>query len=271
MTSLRHTDLGCLEGPVLVFGGPYSNIQATRSVLERARQLRAIPVCTGDVVAYCARPKETIAAIRAAGCAVVAGNCEQQLAAGSSECGCGFETGTVCHLLSRGWYGFADAQVGAAARTWMGALPDVVTFWHNSARYGVIHGGVSDVARFLWSTSPACDLEHEWDLLETVIGTVDHVIAGHSGIAFQRSLRRGTWTNAGVIGMPPHTGAQATQYAVLDASGASIHALHYDAEGAWRDMKRAGLTQGYDTALLSGYWPSEDVLPADLRRSLARG
>jgi len=30
-------------------------------------------------------------------------------------------------------------------------------------------------------------------------------------------------------------------------------------------MRRAGLVQGYDTALSTGYWPSEDVLPADLR------
>ncbi len=37
-------------------------------------------------------------------------------------------------------------------------------------------------------------------------------------------------------------------------------------------MERAGLTQGYHSALRSGYWPSEDVLPPELRRAaLASG
>ena len=33
----------------------------------------------------------------------------------------------------------------------------------------------------------------------------------------------------------------------------------------------AGLDQGYHTALETGYWPSEDVLPMDLRRSVDNG
>ena len=46
----------------------------------------------------------------------------------------------------------------------------------------------------------------------------------------------------------------------------------YDAQGAADDMAQAGLPQGYRDGLLSGYWPSEDVLPADLRvPSSARG
>jgi len=31
-------------------------------------------------------------------------------------------------------------------------------------------------------------------------------------------------------------------------------------------MIAAGLTQGYETALLTGYWPSEDILPLELRK-----
>ena len=44
-----------MDGPVLVFGGPYSNLEATRAVLAEAVRL-AIPsehvICTGDIVAY---------------------------------------------------------------------------------------------------------------------------------------------------------------------------------------------------------------------------
>ena len=32
-------NLGRIDGPLLVFGGPYSNIEATRAVLAEARRL----------------------------------------------------------------------------------------------------------------------------------------------------------------------------------------------------------------------------------------
>ena len=67
------------DHPVLVFGGPYGNLEATRAVLEDARRLGIPPeriVCTGDVVAYCADPVATIDAIRDTGIHVVMGNCE---------------------------------------------------------------------------------------------------------------------------------------------------------------------------------------------------
>mmetsp|Transcript_18238 Transcript_18238/g.28743 ORF Transcript_18238/g.28743 Transcript_18238/m.28743 type:complete len:280 (+) Transcript_18238:1-840(+) len=268
---MRHKDLGVLDGPVLVFGGPYSNRQATQAVLAQAAARGAMPVCTGDVVAYCGAPAQTVAAVRAAGCAVVAGNCEIQLAAAAPDCGCGFADGSACDLLSVGWYGYASARIGDADRVWMGGLPDVISFVHAGARYAVIHGGVSDVARFLWSSTAGAEFESEWDLLEAAIGPVDHVLAGHSGIPFVRDLRRGRWINVGVVGMPAHDGRDVTRFAVLEGGAITVHDLDYDVGGAVADMQAAGLTHGYDRALRSGYWPSEDVLPRDLRRALDRG
>ena len=268
---MRVEDLGTVQGPVLAFGGPYSNLQATQAVLSEAARMGAQPLCTGDVVAYCGAPAATIAAVRAADTVVVAGNCERQLAAGAPDCGCGFEAGTTCDLLSAGWYGFATRQVGAADRAWMETLPDFVTFRHAGLRWGVLHGGATDVARFIWSSSDAAVLEAEWNTLEAATGPLDRVIAGHSGIPFVRPLSRGLWINAGVIGMPPHDGYSTTRYALIDRGDVSVHTLSYDVAGAVADMQAAGLTQGYDRALQTGYWPSEDVLPPDLRLSLASG
>lgn len=264
---MQHQDIGELKGPVVLFGGPYSNVQATNAVLERARILGATPICTGDVVAYCARPVETVAAIRAAGCHVVAGNCEVQLAQGAADCGCGFEDGSACDVLSVGWYGFASARIGAEDRAWMGALADVITFTHAGKRHAVIHGGVTDVARFLWSTSPDAQFDQEWDALEAQIGPVAQIWAGHSGIPFERALSRGAWINAGVIGMPPHDGHAQTRYGVLDKGHVQICVLDYNAAGSADDMRAVGLTQGYHTALTSGHWPNEEILPQDLRVS----
>ena len=126
-------DLGELRGDVLIFGGPCSNLQATEALIAAVRE-RGIPesnaVCTGDVVAYCGQPAETVAAIRSFGCEVIAGNCERQLAAGEMGCGCGFEAGSACDLLSAGLVCPCDREIGAEDRAWMRGLPDRLVFTH---------------------------------------------------------------------------------------------------------------------------------------------
>ena len=272
---INWADLGVLDGPLLLFGGPYSNLQAVKALAAFAAA-RDVPggqmICTGDIVAYCGAPSEGVAAIRALGCAVVAGNCELQLASGAEDCGCGFAPGSSCDMLSGAWYTHAAQALAAEAKTWMGALPDVAVFQHQGQRYGVIHGGVRDVARFIWSESAEAVFEEEWQALEEVVGPVDPIIAGHSGLPFIHETPRGRWINAGVIGMPPHDGAQQTRVAVLDGGEVTFHRLSYDVAGAVADMAKAGLPRAYADALQSGYWPSEDVLPPGLRvPSLARG
>ena len=56
------TEVLRLDAPVLFFGGPNSNLQATEALLAEARRLDVPPeriVCTGDVVAYCGDPRAT--------------------------------------------------------------------------------------------------------------------------------------------------------------------------------------------------------------------
>ena len=263
-------DLGRLDGTVLIFGGPYSNLQATEALLARAAACGVAAdhmICTGDVVAYCADPAETVAAVRATGCPVVAGNCEVQLAACAPDCGCGFVPGSTCDRLSAGWFAHADAALDGEARAWMAALPDMVVFTHAARRYAVIHGGVSDIARFLWPSDHDAEFLREIRLIEAEVGPVDTVLAGHCGLPFSRRIGRVEWLNAGVIGMPPNDGMPKTRFALLSDGAVRVERLAYDHAGARKAMRQAGLTHGYDVALGSGYWPSEDVLPPDLRRA----
>lgn len=272
---MKVADLGVLNSPLALFGGPYSNAQATAAFFDALLAHGASPdtaICTGDVVAYCGDPRGTIDRVRASGCTVVAGNCERQLAQRASDCGCGFEPGTRCDTLSAGWYAFADAQVTGEDRRWMGTCPDIAVFSHQGQRYAVLHGGVSDVSRFIWSTSAEEIFLQEIAAVSRLVGPVDAVIAGHSGLPFQRDVNNVRWINAGVIGMPPHDGRQMTRYAVLDGGEMTFQLLHYNVQAAVSQMATAGLTQGYDRALATGYWPSEEVLPSDLRGlSLASG
>jgi predicted phosphodiesterase len=269
---MKLKDLGEIDTDLLLFGGPYSNLHALNAMRSVAME-NGIParhcICTGDVVAYCAHPAETVAAIREWGAEVVSGNCEQQLAADALDCGCGFETDSTCDRLSAAWFAHANSWISPEHRAWMKNLPDMAVFTHHGRRYAVIHGGVTSVSRFLWPTSSKAEFNQEIAEIQNVAGPIEGVIAGHCGIAFVREIDGVTWLNTGAIGMPSNIGQSETQYVVLGQDGPDIRLLSYDYIGASRAMADVGLTQGYHDALVTGYWPSEDVLPPDLRRAAA--
>ncbi|MDJ0640306.1 MAG: metallophosphoesterase family protein [Paracoccaceae bacterium] len=258
-------DFGRMDGKVFLFGGPYSNLQALEAMVRIIGDGDAI--CTGDVVAYCGDPAQTVALMQSRAIPCIAGNCEQQIATGQDDCGCGFDDGSSCNLLSRGWYPFAKKACNQAAVDWMRGLPDIGVFTHQDRRYAVIHGGVAAVNRFLWPNSPADAFREEIAALEVHTGKVDGVVSGHSGIAFHRVIDGCRWINGGVIGMPPHDGRPETRYAVLSNGDVTIERLAYDHQEAAKAMQVAGLTQGYHDALETGLWPSEDTLPTALRRT----
>ena len=271
---MRVEDRGTRTGNLAAFGGAVSNRQATEALIARLRAdgLLDGAVCTGDLVAYCADPAGTVAAVRAAGIGVIAGNCEASLAAGSDDCGCGFAGGTACDRISGAWWAHSRAGIGPDDRDWMAGLPDIAVLRHDGAVTAVIHGGVTDRARFLWPSDPDGAFAGEVAALDRILGLpVERVIAGHCGIAFTRDVgldgRVVRWINAGSAGMPPHDGRPETRFVVIAPDGrAVIHRLPYDHAAAAADMRHAGLTQGYDSTLENGIWPSEDVLPAALRR-----
>jgi predicted phosphodiesterase len=252
------------DGPLLVFGGPYSNLQATQAILAEAAR-RGIPsqrvICTGDVVAYGADAAACCDLIMASGIWVIAGNCEENLAAGALDCGCGFEEGTACDLLSRAWYAHANREVTAAHRAWMAGLPyRLMIRLPDGRRLAVLHGGARDISRFIFASA-----EHK-DLADEIAATgCDGVIAGHCGIPFVRQVGQGVWINAGAVGMPADDGTPRIWFAVLTPGeaglGVEILPLQYDHAAAAAAMRAVGLPEGYAAALGSGLWPSCDVLP----------
>lgn len=261
-------------GPVLVFGGPYSNLDAT-AAMRGVAAARGIPpqncICTGDVVAYCAYPEETVELVRDWGIPVVAGNCEASLGTAADDCGCGFDEGSTCSTLSVQWYRYADGRVSQQSRAWMRGLPGQLGFRLGGRVFRVVHGSVTRMNRFVFASTPAAE-----KLAEIACAEADVVVGGHSGIPFgQRLDGRRAWLNAGVIGLPANDGTPDGWYLLLEADDdgngvtASWHRLRYDAAAAAAAMRATGLDNGYATSLRDGLWPSEDVLP-DAER-LARG
>lgn len=252
------------DGPLLVFGGPYSNLQATQAILAEAAR-RGIPsqrvICTGDVVAYGADAAACCDLIMASGIWVIAGNCEENLSVGALDCGCGFEEGTACDLLSRAWYAHANRQVTAAHRAWMAGLAcRLMVRLPDGRRLAVLHGGARDISRFIFASAPQADLA-----AEIAATGCDGVIAGHCGIPFARQVGPGVWINAGAIGMPADDGTARTWFALLTPGKADLSVeilpLQYDHVAAAAAMRKASLPEGYAAALGSGIWPSCDVLP----------
>ncbi|MCY4333799.1 MAG: metallophosphoesterase family protein [Litoreibacter sp.] len=261
--SVMERDLGVLEGDLLLFGGPYSNLQATEALFNETKHIkRENRICTGDLVAYCADAGKTAELVLSEAGVVIAGNCEIQLAKGADDCGCGFEDGTACDLASGAWYAHASTQVAHLRKTFA-ALPERVFFEHEGRRCVVIHGGASHVARFIWEIDQEDIFRQEINALGP---EVDVVISGHSGIPFQKTIDDVLWVNAGVIGMPPHDGRATTRYVIASGGAFTLHELAYDFETAALRMEAVGLRQGYESGLRTGIWPSEDVLPQALRR-----
>jgi len=127
-----------------------------------------------------------------------------------------------------------------------------------------MHGGSRQNNRFLFASAS------EKQLAAELPQAADIVVACHCGIPFTRAVGRQLWHNPGVIGMPANDGTPRVWFSVAETRGDGVsityHALTYDAETASRKMCAKGLT-GYSEALLSGLWPSMDVLPAAERRA----
>lgn len=260
-----------LQTPVLAFGGPYSNLRAVEALRRRAGEL-GIPashcICTGDVVAYCGEPEATTAAIRDWGCHAIAGNCEEQFAAAADDCACGFEAGSECDRLAKGWYPFANARLSPESRAWMAALPRSLTCMIGAWRLRIVHGGVDQINRFIFASQRKVLAE------ELARSHADVVVAGHCGLPFIEKIGGGTWFNPGVIGIPANDGTPEVWYGLIGLEGhdllLSTRRLGYDHVGAAAAMRRTGHADGYARTLVTGLWPSLDVLPPAERAATGR-
>ena len=251
------------DSPFLVFGGPYSNLEALESMLLEADRLGIPPssvVCTGDVIAYCADAFACVKKIRSTGMHVIMGNCEESLALSAEDCGCGFMPGSACDKLSAAWFEHASRTIDAEARAWMAALPRTLSIETGGMELAVIHGGATRINRFIFGSTntqqKAADIDHL---------AVNGVIGGHCGIPFTQKIGDRFWHNAGTIGVPANDGTPRVWFSVFtpQANGLRIEhrALEYDHQTAAKKMHAAGLPAEYADSLATGLWPNCDVLP----------
>ena len=145
----------------------------------------------------------------------------------------------------------------------MASLPSRIRFPLGGKSFLVVHRGIDRINRFLFFSN-AKEIGDELSR-----AGADAVLAGHCGIPFVRRFGRKSWLNAGAIGMPATDGTADGWYLLLEPQGkelqATRHRLRYPARTSQLHMAEAGLQSGYAETLVSGIWPSQDILPTKER------
>ena len=255
--------LADIKGPILVFGGVYSNLQALEAIYKKAQELNIDAnhiICTGDIVAYCAQPVECINFIKDWGIHCIAGNVEINLYQGDDDCGCNFSDGGRCDTFSRQWYPYLKSRITEEEIIWMKQLPHYLKFNYAGKKVFVMHGSYPNTSEFIFKSTP-------WDEKQNIFDTVnaDLILAGHCGIPFSDAKEEKLWLNAGVIGMPANDGMPQVWYALLndhdDVLNYKICSLDYDFETAAQMMEGKPLPQTYQETLRTGIWDNCEILP----------
>ncbi len=264
MHSSLPQDLGTRSGRLLVFGGPYSNLQALEALKDIAEQLQ-IPagniICTGDIVGYCAQPEAAVEFVKDWGVHAIQGNVEQNIIRGEDDCGCNFEEGSRCDVFSRAWFPYAVRSLSAGSVAWLSTLPLQLSFQYAGKAVAVLHGAATGIADFVFASTP-------WPVKAVSFAATgaEVILSGHAGIPFADERAGHCWLNAGVVGMPANDGTPRVWYLLLDDTNGrfryTFHAFTYDNGKTHELMQANGLPDSYAHTLLTGIWDNCEILPA---------
>ncbi|TXC82078.1 metallophosphoesterase family protein [Luteibaculum oceani] len=248
---------------LLVFGGVYSNLEALNALQEFAAFNGFSPneiICTGDIVGYCANPKESLETVAKWGIHSIAGNVELQLKNNEDDCGCDFDENSRCDVFSKQWYPFAKERIGENELEFIGQLPEFLKFEFGGINYAVVHGSYFNTSEFIFKSTPWTAKARNFEALEA-----DCILSGHGGIPFYDFNDNKAWINAGVIGMPANDGTTKTWCCVLETTykdlSVQFHQLKYDNVLAAEKMRKEKLPEAYAKTLETGIWDNCDILP----------
>lgn len=264
-TRNRMHHLGKLRGPLLLFGGVYSNFQALEALIQVAAA-KGIPssqmICTGDVVAYCAQPEESVQKMQELGIRSIAGNVEIQLREGLADCACDFVDGGRCDSFSKKWYPYSQQQLSQNSIDWMKTLPEFIQFEYAGKNVLLVHGSYHYTSEFIFQSTP-------WEVKQQNFDDsgANVIVAGHAGLPFSQLQQGKYWLNPGVIGMPANDGTPQVWYMILDDQNGIFSYQHlplsYNHKLASNLMIEQNLTTAYAKTLQTGIWDNCEILPQE--------
>jgi diadenosine tetraphosphatase ApaH/serine/threonine PP2A family protein phosphatase len=249
-----------------LIGGIYSNYHALVATLaDIASRGADATYFLGDLGAFGPYPDRVPELLIARGIEGIQGNYEESLAAGATDCNCGY-TDPRDNVYAQISYDYTAEQTSDAYKRWMGTLPKSMRFDVAGRRVLFSHGSPRRINEFLWrSTSPdpflhrLCD-EHEADV----------IVCTHTGLHWHKALGDGRHiVNAGVIGRPANDGRTNVWYTMLSI-GERVEVefipIEYDHAALAREMREERLPDEFIETIETGWWTTcLEALPAKER------
>ncbi|UBM57237.1 metallophosphatase family protein [Marinilongibacter aquaticus] len=255
-------DIGCKTGPMLIFGGCYSNFQALETLRAIAEKRHILPeniVHTGDLIGYCASPSACTDFVSEWGIHCIKGNVEENILSGADDCGCNYVEGGRCEMFSRSWFPYAKESISAENRRFLESMPDELRFEYGGRKVAVLHGSAHYISEFVFASTPWKTKSLSFEETQA-----DVILAGHAGIPFASENEEKLWLNAGVIGMPANDGTPFVWYLLLDDSSGfhyRFQRFEYDNFEANQLMMEHSLPWPYAETLMTGVWDNTEILP----------
>lgn len=211
----------------------------------------------GDLVGYSPWPNETVARLRAAGIAGVAGNYDTTVASHAKHCGCRSEDAKQEALAHQSFAWTLD-HTSAETKAFLGGLPFRLDLrplggHANGPTVTLLHG--NHVLNTVYVTADRTD-----DFLRKMGSAVgskagDVVAFGHTHKPWHRTVDGVHFVNTGSVGRPKDLDWRAG-YVLLDITADTVSVtfvrVTYDVEAAARGVMDAGLPEEFAAFLRSG-------------------
>lgn len=240
---------------IAAMGCAYGNYPAFAACITDARaQCCDTLIFLGDATGCCGYSDETLALIEREFDYMVAGNHEQELAAGSDHCGCGYadpedeRLGCLAHR-------YATQSVSAEMQAWVGSWPSDGVIQTGHGRLLLCHGSPARTNEFLYESELNERRIEQWLTEAEAVG----LLCTHTGLPWIRQLSDKRFAvNCGATGKPDHDGDPAVHYAIIDMTAAQpaarLRRVEYD-HRAWAAKLRAdGVEEVFVTPLETGVW-----------------
>lgn len=239
-------------------GGSYGNVPALKACLQDAQNQQCEPLMfLGDSIGCCGHSDQVINLIREHFDILVAGNHEQQAAAGLTTCGCGYaspeDERISCMAFER-----SLADLSEQNQQWLGTWPDTAIINTAAGRILLCHGSPAQTNEFLYEAELNEQQLSQWLDQYQAVG----FICTHSGLPWIRHLKDGRFAvNCGVVGKPDHDGDPAVHYAILTleadkVANIVIQRVEYDYLDWAATLEREGVDPIFIEPLRTGVWTS---------------
>ena len=245
-----------MQQRLAAMGGAYGNLAALTACLDDATAVGAeLRAFLGDGIGCCGHSAEVVAMLRARFDLRVAGNHEQQAAARSASCGCGYSSAED-EAISCEAFQLATAGLPDVDADWLGTWPERAIVELAGGRVLLVHGSPGHTSEFLYEAE-LDDLR-----LEAWLDRFDvrGFVCTHSGLPFVRHLRGGRFAvNCGAVGKPDHDGDRAVHYALIDLppdgpARLELRRVAYDHEAWARQMEAVGIAPIFVEPVRTGVW-----------------